>query len=315
LARHPLDGYLSVPADRAFTLMHRSSMPAYLQIDDLLDLIPEPNGGRCRQMLADHRDFFEEAPGSRRNHQAWRGGYLGHLEDAMNLALVQYEAMNSLRPLPFTPADMLLVLWLHDVEKPWKYVSMDGAAVRLILSQGEVHADAETVEEMLSSKDGRAAFRNGLIRAYGIELSDEQANGLKYVEGEGDDYSPDGPVMGPLAALCHACDVLSARMWPDYPSTEDDPWLTGAGVVGRPLTGGEFAEACRSGRPVRYVETENGVVLMDCLSIPSRNPEGGYYVGGSVFDPRLFGVRDRVAQAVDDGAAALYAVPGVQYLD
>ncbi len=39
----------------------------------------------------------------------------------MNLAEIFYEQMNSRRRLSFSLSDALLVLFLHDIEKPWKY--------------------------------------------------------------------------------------------------------------------------------------------------------------------------------------------------
>ena len=35
----------------------------------------------------------------------------------MNIAVVLYERLNSIRPLPFSLSDLLLVVYLHDVEK------------------------------------------------------------------------------------------------------------------------------------------------------------------------------------------------------
>ena len=57
-----------------------------------------------------------------------------------------------------------------------------------------------------------------------LHLTEEQRNGMKYVEGELDDYTNKKRSMGPLAAFCHVCDVTSARLWFDYPMDEDDLW-------------------------------------------------------------------------------------------
>ena len=39
----------------------------------------------------------------------------------MIIAAVLHKEFSSLRPLPFTLSDALLVLFLHDLEKPWAY--------------------------------------------------------------------------------------------------------------------------------------------------------------------------------------------------
>jgi hypothetical protein len=175
--------------------------PLYRSLNDLLLYLEEAQGDACRRLLKDHRERFLRARGSSHNHQAWPGGYLDHVVETLNLAVVQYRALKVCRPLPFALSDAILVLFLHDLEKPWK--NLIG----------------------FKTKADRREFRERLISDYGIVLTPEQANALRYVEGEGDDYSGQGRVMGPLAAFCHVCDVLSARLWFDHPSVKDDPWI------------------------------------------------------------------------------------------
>lgn len=98
--------------------------------------------------------------------------------------------MDRIRPiLAFGLLDAPVVLFLHDIEKPWR------------------------PREDLQTKAQRAAFRLSMVDAYGIRLTEMQKNALKYVEGEGDDYRSDRRVMSELAAFCHMCDVASARIW------------------------------------------------------------------------------------------------------
>jgi hypothetical protein len=176
--------------------------PRYRSLAELLELLEPAHATACRQLLADFQKPIGLARGSSHNHQAWLGGYLDHVVETMNLALVQYETLNACRPMPFVPSDALVVLFLHDVEKPWK----------------------ESIG--FKSKADRREFREQIINDYSIVLTPEQANALRYVEGEGDDYSGQGRVMGPLAAFCHVCDVLSARLWFDHPWTnQTDPWI------------------------------------------------------------------------------------------
>ena len=119
----------------------------------------------------------------------------------MNLAIVLYCALKTCRPRSYALSDALLVLFLHDLEKPWKS------------------------EIKFGSKDERREFRELAMILYGIVLTPEQANALRYVEGEGDDYTNEHRVMGPLAAFCHACDVISARDMHDHPLAKADPWI------------------------------------------------------------------------------------------
>ncbi len=193
---------------------HRRPAGSYLPLDELVAMICGRNGKGCARILADNRRLFETVQGSTNNHQDWPGGYVDHVTDGMNVAVVLYAALSAKRPLPFTLSDALLVFFLHDIEKPWKYQ---------VGEDGELHHRPE-----FKTKEDAHAFRALKLREYGIALSDDQQNGLHYVEGELDDYSSRRRVMGPLAAFCHLCDVTSARIWFDRPISDGDPW-PGAG--------------------------------------------------------------------------------------
>lgn len=74
------------------------------------------------------------------------------------------------------------------------------------------------------TKADAQAFRIKKIKEYGIHLTPDQENGIKYIEGEGNDYTNKRRVMNELAAFCHVCDVSSARIGPDNPFEKNDPW-------------------------------------------------------------------------------------------
>src|SRR5258708_4498810 len=95
--------------------------PTYLPIGALLALIDEPNGSLCLKILHDNHELFAKVQGSTNNHQNWPGGYLDHVTEVMNIAVALYPLYASIRRLPFSLSDAPLVLYLHDVEKPWKY--------------------------------------------------------------------------------------------------------------------------------------------------------------------------------------------------
>jgi len=185
-------------------------MNQYVPINDLIQLITEPNRTAIRKILADNRELFGTVQGSTHNHQAWPGGYLDHITEVMNIAVVLFRALDAKRSLPFSISDILLVVFLHDIEKPWKY---------------ELGADGQLQHKatMLTKADHQR-FRLAKLAEYGVLLSDDHENGLKYAEGELDDYSSRERKMHPLAALAHLCDVTSARLWFDHPASADDPW-------------------------------------------------------------------------------------------
>ena len=68
-------------------------------------------------------------------------------------------------------------------------------------------------------------FARETLTSYGVQLTIEHENRLRYAEGELADYTNKQRRMGPLAAMAHMCDVASARLWFDYPAAESDPWI------------------------------------------------------------------------------------------
>ncbi len=190
----------------------------YQTLEDMLDQINGDNGEACRAIYAEYKELFQTAPGSSHNHQAWPGGYQDHVTEAMNLASALYDTLDAARDLPFDKSDALLVMFLHDLEKPFKYI---------INERGDLIDSS-----LIRNKKDRAVIRQQVMDLYGIELSVQQANAMRYVEGIRDeDYTPDKRIMGELAALCHCADVLSARLWYNHPLAEGhDSWQPAARV-------------------------------------------------------------------------------------
>lgn len=168
----------------------------HLNLHQLIVLIEEPNRTPCLAILNDHKKRFEESPGSLTKHQAWPGGYVHHLEEAMNFGCNLFDLMNTERVLDFSISDVLLVLFLHDLEKPFRYV--------------------EPKKEFHTGED-KKLFIQDIIDTYGIVLNESHHNALQYTHGEGHEYSRTERIQKPLAAFVHICDVASARIWFDYP--------------------------------------------------------------------------------------------------
>lgn len=185
--------------------------PNYYTIEQMLEMIDEPNKTACQRILADNRKLFQMVQGSTNNHQNWPGGYFDHVQEIMNIAIVLYERLNSARPLPFSLSDLLLVVYLHDVEKPWKYE---------LREDGQLHHKAT-----MQSKGDHQRFRMAKLAEYGVVFTPEHENGMKYAEGELKDYTNRHRVMGPLACVAHMCDVCSACLWFAHPAEENDPWV------------------------------------------------------------------------------------------
>jgi len=174
-------------------------MGRYFTLDELIHEIETQNRKACYKLYNDNKEMFDTAKGSSHNHQAWVGGYIGHIKEIMNIALQVYNRLEDVRSFPFEISDALLVLFLHDLEKPWKY---SGKANEVLEAGGD------------------ELFRKAKIEEYGFILTDEHWNALKYVHGEGNDHRKDMRVSNPLAAFVHCCDTMSARIWFDFPKEE-----------------------------------------------------------------------------------------------
>jgi len=190
----------------------RLAQGEYLPINELLMLFDYELAEKLRNMVKDSFRLFMDAPGSSHNHQAWQGGYIDHVTETMNIAIVEYGAFCNLgRYFPFSVTDALLVMFLHDLEKPFK---SQGSLSRC---QCKFGADCVCPLPVKATKENRRKFRDDMIAEYGIELTVEQKNALRYVEGIPDsEYKPGERIMGELAAFCHTCDILSARLWHDW---------------------------------------------------------------------------------------------------
>lgn len=163
-------------------------------MQQLINLIDEPHRSDCLQFINNHLFLFLTSKGSGTKHQAWKGGYSDHISEVMNIALVTYDALSKIRPLPFTLSDALLCCFLHDVEKIWKH---------------SVY------------KESRKKVDKYKILEEEFNLNDEHINAIKYAHGEGDDYHPTKRIQSPLSAFVHHCDNTSARIWFNHPTVDE----------------------------------------------------------------------------------------------
>jgi hypothetical protein len=190
--------------------------------------IDEPNKTAMIKFYEEHKERIHKSPGSKAKHQAWEGGYNDHVVETINIAISMYGMLErENRKMDFTLNDAVLVLMLHDIEKPFKYVRYD---TDNFIFDEDFPDDWETNDENLEWEgkaktmlihplgEGKHAAYRFLYDKYGFNFSKKQFNAFCYIHGEPDDeYDPYVRIMNPLAAFCHCCDVISARIWHDYP--------------------------------------------------------------------------------------------------
>lgn len=184
--------------------MQAKTHPKYTLLQ-LIDMMRLEQKAVCGRVYQDYKQIIDTIPGSSTKHQAWEGGYTAHIEEAMNIAVFMYEAMDARRKLDFELSDALFCLYFHDFDKVQRYEIVDG---ELVSRGGYDSAYVEKTAEILKND-------------YDYTLTPEQFNALKYAHGEGKDYHPTDRVILPLGTLVHCADIISARIWYDNGRTSD----------------------------------------------------------------------------------------------
>ncbi len=193
----------------------------YLELEEFIDIMPENRKFPCKKIICDNYLRLRSAPGSKNNHQNWPGGWWDHTTEVMNIGQVVYETMNSRRELPFLFNETVFPLFMHDLEKPWKYASNED-----LNSLNERLKEKGYQKPLSFPREEPHAFIIGLLEAYKVTLNDDEHNALEYAHGEIAQYSANHRLMLPLATFVHMCDVASARIWYDRPKENStaDSW-------------------------------------------------------------------------------------------
>lgn len=173
------------------------------QLDELFNKMTPKQRSFCIMVIKENTSKFYSAPGGLYKHQNWKGGYRDHVVETMVSATLLYKKLSQYRSLPFTLAESLYLIFLHDLEKIFILtVSRNGKPTKI---QTKIK--------------GRSSFEKTIkvLNKYHLKLSKRHLNALKYCHGENEDYHPTKKVMNPLAAFIHCCDIISARIWYQYP--------------------------------------------------------------------------------------------------
>ncbi len=161
----------------------------------LLENLQDPNQEKLLKLYKDLIRQFPDAKWSSNNKHQWRDGwYYDHIADSLKFGKIMYDGLDTYRKLPFTFNDVIVVIALHDLEKPFKYTSYNQEYDYLLALDNH-------------------GIRDKVMEEYSITLSPVQQNGLDYIHGEWDHYSKTERIQWPLAAFCHSIDTISARIY------------------------------------------------------------------------------------------------------
>lgn len=157
--------------------------------------------------IHDHYDdILHSAPASSGNHQTWEGGLADHLTAVCYFAWYDYQLHSPLLA-DYDFYSVLVAIMCHDAEKFVLYGPEDDPRCKRYHEMRQRGMSKEEVKWYLLEK---------WQGYFGLKISPEVYNAIKYTHGEGDDYQSDRRVMSPLAAAVGNADRTSARIFFDY---------------------------------------------------------------------------------------------------
>lgn len=154
-------------------------------------------------LYAKHELALQAMPASTKYHQNWKGGLYDHVLQVMIIALDFYEKRKRDFKMKITRDDVILVTFLHDLDKLTKYVPNKKASI-----PGE---HPFTWNYNSESVNAIAKVISYLI-PYEIVLNDKHLNALTFSHGG---WSKDRGVMNPLATVLHCADLWSTNILTD----------------------------------------------------------------------------------------------------
>lgn len=193
------------------TLRHQLGQPKFLPIEELLQLVTEPNREPSLTLLKKHEAImraFARPPG-----QPWAGGLYDHIRQSMNMASYHFDCQFFLRPIAsITRSDALLVVFLHEFNNIWCFQ----------YKEGDFHFIPEMEDAAIRRK-----VRDWMFGENRLALTRKHLDALNYIESNGRDGLTDENDLGTLAfaEFCRYAVITSSIICAGYPSYQD-PWKT-----------------------------------------------------------------------------------------
>lgn len=130
------------------------------ELDWLIVQIDEPNQTGIRNLYTEYYERVALSRGSKTKHQYWSGGYLDHICMMGTYGYKVYCLEEHFYPNEFSSSDVVLIILLHDLEKPFAYV--------------------DPKQTFRTDKD-KYSFILGMCKSYTITLTEAHKNALKYI--------------------------------------------------------------------------------------------------------------------------------------
>lgn len=177
-------------------------------LDWLNTVIDDDRRLQLNALYLHYRDLFDKLPASATLHQTWPGGLKDHLAVMCWRAWAEYGLNNAMcGENKYTWDSVIVAIFCHDAEKLSKYAPAEDPRT------APYHA---TLTYGAGWEDVKWAMLHDWHDQFGLELTHDEWNAVKYTHGEGADYTKTHRVSGPLAAMVGNVDRWSAREFPDF---------------------------------------------------------------------------------------------------
>lgn len=175
--------------------------PEYLDLHKIVQLINSPNKNPIIGAYVEYAELFAIAPGSRKKHQSWSGGYLDYVVYSTNIALKKNDS---------------------DIEIGYKYDDVgDIPLIMLLKNIGRVKKYEKTNEGwkyVIEAIQKEYQFFDQIVQSFGFYLKENHENALEFFHGEGIKSKQMGTrAMKHLAALCNIANTHTTRIAYDRP--------------------------------------------------------------------------------------------------
>lgn len=143
---------------------------------------------------------MQNAPASTKYHHNDKGGLFRHTKEVLELSMKLYDMLlGDMRKNAITEDDVIVVAFIHDLEKLVKYRKM---------KEPKSGQEFEYNYDKVDIND--TAFIVNFVSKYDLPLLDKHLNALTFSHGG---WSRDRGTMKPLAVLLHAADLFSTNLY------------------------------------------------------------------------------------------------------
>ena len=182
-----------------------------MEIIDFLELTDDKYKENLLKLYNDIKNSLQTMPAAIRHHHSEFGGLYRHILEVIKISVCLFENFkNSLQKRNIEKSDVILVSFIHDLEKVNKYKLNKNYDPSLKYTKGYKETEFGINYDIISTND--TAKVTQICAKYGIILSDNHINAITYHHG-GWSVDAQYATLHPLAAILHSADLISSTLF------------------------------------------------------------------------------------------------------